>query len=440
MPPPAPHVYLTAFIADGAVPHQVGNIASCAPPIASLILALRQIRAFTADPSYANEMLGPLVSKLDPADKELQMLLSKFGWCSGRGFAQAVDMRGLQAALQKFQFIKLAPIGNGAYGSVHKVMNRETRELLAIKQVPMAAQGLCDATLREISALQELDHPNIIKLRDVIANTPSKYCYLVLELLDTDLNSFMRGRPALKLRTIKSIMFQVLSGLRHAHCHSIMHRDLKPQNILLRPRQREDPPHQRSPEAEDGPPAGAGGAAAASCTCGLGSSGWDRVVAKIADFGLARGYLPCDGLDGGPYTDWVVTLFYRAPELLLGLRQYGPGVDVWSAGCVMAEMLTGAPLFSSSCEIGLLFDMFRKLGTPTSEHWGDLAGAANFSHQFPQWAPMQMQELVPQLAQDPGGLELLSGMLCYDPRRRITASQALHHHWFDDVRREELAG
>ncbi|GLI65917.1 hypothetical protein VaNZ11_009522, partial [Volvox africanus] len=281
------------------------------------------------------------------------------------------------------------------------------------------------------------------RLRDVIANIPSKYCYLVLELLDTDLNSFMRGRHPLKLRTIKSIMYQVLSGLRHAHCHSIMHRDLKPQNILLRPRQREDPPNERapgwSPEAGGGPPAGAAGNAAASCTCGMGSGGWDRVVAKIADFGLARGYLPYNGQDGGPYTDWVVTLFYRAPELLLGLRQYGPAVDVWSAGCVMAEMLTGAPLFTSSCEIGLLFDMFRKLGTPRPEQWGDLAGAANFSQQFPQWTAMQMQELVPQLALDAAGLDLLSRMLCYDPRVRITASQALQHPWFDDVGREELA-
>ncbi|GLC55296.1 hypothetical protein PLESTB_000969300 [Pleodorina starrii] len=325
---------------------------------------------------------------------ELASLLAKFGWqIEEAAFASTLDLAGLKGAMQKYKYIKLGQLGSGSYGVVHKAMNRETHELLAIKKVAHSAEhGLSDSTIREISTLRELCHDNIVRLKDIIATVNGHHVHLVLEFLDCDLRQYLDTNPqASEIGRIKSIVLQILRGIRYAHMNSIMHRDLKPQNVLV---------------------------------------GVAKGQVKITDFGLARCFLP--NADRA-YTERVVTLYYRAPELLLGAPCYSAAVDLWSVGCIMAEMINFEPLFKSDTEIGLLFRIFERLGTPTPDVWRDLPGLAHFSDEFPNFRPRPMHELVPRLANDPHGLDLLSRLLAYDPNRRITARQALDHPWFQGV-------
>ncbi|KAG2425589.1 hypothetical protein HXX76_013632 [Chlamydomonas incerta] len=345
----------------------------------------------------------------------------------------------LTTALHKYLYVKMGKIGEGAYGSVFRAYHRETHELLAIKAAAMTEYGLSASTLREITTLKELRHPNIVGLRDVImspagpppprqgapASMPGRKqsCYLVVELLHCDLHAFMQHRPhALSMGMAKSIMYQLLSGLKHAHAHGIMHRDIKPMNILMGP----------------APPDVTSAAAASAMAPGdVASAAAGRVQIKIADFGLARPYLP----DEQPYTDWVVTLFYRPPELLLGCKSYTPTVDVWSAGCILAEMANaGSPLFVSDSELGQLDAIFAKLGTPSAKAWPELEQMLGAAGSGARAHPQQpLKKLVPRLAADPQALDLLGRMLAPNPRHRLSAARALAHPWFDDIRAAETA-
>ncbi|KAG2445351.1 hypothetical protein HYH02_008816 [Chlamydomonas schloesseri] len=361
-------------------------------PLGRLLSKLRQFKALAADKDLANSELAPLVRAL-PLDTELQQLLAKFGWYPGHNFTGTLDLAGLKGALQKYKYIKIGQLGSGSYGVVHKAINRETKELLAIKKVVHSIEnGLSDSTIREISTLRELQHDNIVRLKDIIATVNGSHVHLVLEFLDCDLRHYLDTHAeASDINRIKSIVFQILRGIRHAHANSIMHRDLKPQNVLV----------------------------------GVSSGN-----VKITDFGLARCFLPNEDR---AYTERVVTLYYRAPELLLGAQHYTSAVDLWSVGCIMAEMVNFEPLFKSDSEIGLLFKMFERLGTPTPDAWHEVSGLAYYSEHFPHFLPRRLEDLVPRLANDPAGLDLLRRMLCYDPRQRITASEALAHPWFNGV-------
>ncbi|KAG2502003.1 hypothetical protein HYH03_000499 [Edaphochlamys debaryana] len=361
-------------------------------PLTALLSRLSRFKALAAERELANSVLGPLVRKL-PFDQELALLLAKFGWHPVEGFTGTLDLAGLKGALQKYKYIKIGQLGSGSYGVVHKAINRETNELLAIKKVVHSVEhGLSDSTIREISTLRELRHDNIVRLKDIIATVNGNHVHLVLEFLDCDLRHYLDTYPvASDVGRIKSVVLQILRGIRHAHANSIMHRDLKPQNVLV---------------------------------------GVESGQVKITDFGLARCFLPNEDR---AYTERVVTLYYRSPELLLGAQYYTSAVDLWSVGCIMAEMVNFEPLFKSDTEIGLLFRIFEKLGTPTPEAWRELPGLAYFSEQFPRFPPRPLAELVPRLAGDAAGLDLLRRMLVYDPRQRITASQALEHPWFQGV-------
>ncbi|KXZ52035.1 CDKG1 protein [Gonium pectorale] len=378
--------------ADGPQPFPAETYT--AYPLTALCVAITGLRALAADQNVANHTLAPLVRQL-PYDKELGKVLAKFGWSPvGLEFTQDIlDLAGLKGALQKYKYRKVQALGSGSYGVVHKAINRETNEELAIKKVMHNLEyGLSDSTIREISSLRELQHENIVRLKDIIATVSGSHVHLVLEYLHCDLRQFLDQRvEASDMGRIKSIVFQILRGISYAHANSIMHRDLKPQNILI---------------DKDG-----------------------RRV-KITDFGLARCFLPNDGR---AYTERVVTLYYRAPELLLGSPFYSSAVDLWSVGCIMAELINWNVLFRSETEIGLLYAIFQRLGTPTVAMWKDVLGMPHYSSVFPNWKPQPMHEVVPRLAHDAAGLDLLSRLLTYDPRLRITAGQALQHPWFADV-------
>lgn len=229
-------------------------------------------------------------------------------------------------------------------------------------------------------------------LQDVFVSY-SGNLYLVFELLDYDLKQLMdsaRGTPLMP-DLVRSYLFQLLHGVDTCHTHRIIHRDLKPQNVLLN----------RTGEL------------------------------KLADFGLARTY----AIPLRVYTHEVVTLWYRSPEILLGSQVYSTQVDVWSVGCIFAEMASGRPLFTGDSEIDQLFKIFQVLGTPTDSVWEGVTRLPDYFSEFPRWHAQPASRYAPNLS--PAGQDLLARMLAYDPSHRITAEEALAHPYFEGMTLEK---
>jgi len=289
---------------------------------------------------------------------------------------------------------KLEKVGEGTYGVVYKAKNRETGDIVALKKIRLEREdeGVPSTAIREISLLKELQHPNIVRLHDVIHS--ENRLYLVFEYLDQDLKKHMDSVPGgMSPKLIKSYMFQMIAGLNFCHARRILHRDLKPQNLLI-----------------------------------------DRSGAlKLADFGLARAF----GIPVRTYTHEVVTLWYRAPEILLGQQQYSTPVDMWSIGTIFAEMVMKCPLYPGDSEIDELFKIFRTLGTPNEELWPGVSKLPDYKPTFPNWPVAGMDKTITQWgntsAVDPRGLDLLSAMLVYEPAKRMSAKQSMSHPYFDDL-------
>mmetsp|Transcript_1589 Transcript_1589/g.4335 ORF Transcript_1589/g.4335 Transcript_1589/m.4335 type:complete len:304 (+) Transcript_1589:159-1070(+) len=287
--------------------------------------------------------------------------------------------------MEKYE--KIDKLGEGTYGVVHKAKNKENGDIVALKQIRLESEdeGVPCTAIREISLLKELNHPNVVRLYDVIHT--EKSLTLVFEYLDTDLKKFMDDCSGpLPLGAIKSFMYQLLKGIAFCHERRVLHRDLKPQNLLIN----------RKGEL------------------------------KLADFGLARAF----GIPVRKYSHEVVTLWYRPPEVLMGSKKYGPSIDLWSAGCIFAEMATGRPLFPGKNESDQLIRIFRHLGTPTTRQWPGIVELPEYQPDFPKYEGRPVHTLCPVL--DPLGLSLLCKMLVYDPANRITASAAMSHKYFND--------
>eukprot|EP00126_Sphaerothecum_destruens_P001375 Sdes_comp14216_c0_seq1m3428 len=293
------------------------------------------------------------------------------------------------------QYEKVEKIGEGTYGVVYKAKDRQTGMFVALKKIRLEAEdeGVPSTAIREISLLKELKHDNIVRLLDVI-HQESKL-FLVFEFLDQDLKRFLDSRPSgLSSMEVKSYLYQLLKGIKFCHARRVLHRDLKPQNLLI-----------------------------------------DKAgFIKLADFGLSRAF----GIPLRTYTHEVVTLWYRAPEILLGSRHYSTPIDIWSIGCIFVEMVNNRPLFTGDSEIDQLFRIFRTLGTPNEETWPGVTSLPDYKPIFPTWAPQSVKELLPKL--DASGIDLLSKMLIYEPGRRISAKQALVHPYFDDLPQNECHG
>jgi cyclin-dependent kinase len=291
-------------------------------------------------------------------------------------------------------------LGQGTYGKVYKAQNLSTGALVALKKTILTTddEGVPPTTLREVSILRSLDSPYVVKLEEVV-HTESRsgppLLYLVFEFLDHDLKQFMGSKygkgVGMEPLLAKHFTFQILLGLKYCHANSVMHRDLKPQNLLVDVKTK---------------------------------------TIKLADFGLGRVF----SLPVAKYTHEVITLWYRAPEILLGTKCYSTGVDMWSVGCILAEMIIGRPLFCGESEIEQLLAIFRVLGTPTPSIWPSATELRDW-HDYPQWAPQSIPLAVPTLASlGEHGAALVTDMLQLDPARRISAIDALKSPYFDDVR------
>lgn len=294
------------------------------------------------------------------------------------------------------KYTKMEKLGEGTYGTVYRAKNNATGQVVALKKVKLhdEDEGIPSTTIREVSLLQTLDHPSIIKLIEVLLTEKGKKLFLVFEYADMDLHQYMRKFKVLHPKDtrfvpelIQSYTRQLLEGIEFCHRHSILHRDLKPQNLLI---------------TLDG-------------------------QLKIADFGLARQYsvpLPT-------YTHEVVTLWYRAPEVLLGQKQYSLAVDIWSIACIFAEIVIFAPLFPGDCEIDQIFNIFRVLGTPDERMWKGVTSLPDYKSTYPKWKRKSLTEASPKIEYlNPQGIDLLSKMMVYDPAERISASKALQHPYF----------
>lgn len=310
------------------------------------------------------------------------------------------------------KFIKLGKIGEGTYATVFRARNTLNNEIVALKEINInGEEGAPSTALREIAIMKELRHPSIVKLLEVVHT--ENQLVLVFECMNQDLKCFLDSRRhaknILSVNHIKNLMWQLLEGTTHCHALRILHRDLKPQNLLLDK---------------------------------------DGHNLKIADFGLARAY----GIPVAGFSSEVVTLWYRPPDVLLGSTTYSTHIDLWSIGCIMAELyLCGQPLFPGKDPSDQLKRIFRILGSPTRDEWTHLlhqqSGSPENSEnrQFmingensivpPDWIRSigqyprpDLQSLLPMMDSD--AIDLLKKLLEYRPHYRISAQDALNHSFF----------
>lgn len=293
-------------------------------------------------------------------------------------------------------FTKIDKIGEGTYGIVYKGLDKKTGMLVAMKKIRLESEdeGVPSTAIREISMLRELRHPNIVCLEDVIMQ--ENRLYLIFEFIQMDLKRFMdnMAESIMDKMLVKSFLYQICQGMCFCHQRRVLHRDLKPQNLLVDP---------------------------------------DKQTIKLADFGLARAI----GIPIRAYTHEVVTLWYRAPEVLLGAHRYSTGVDVWSIGCIFAEMARKKPLFQGDSEIDQLFRIFRILATPTEQNWEGISQLPDYKPTFPRWRGNHLEVKMAN-SLDTTGMELLSGMFVYNPTERISAKQMLKHAYFNDLNKQKL--
>eukprot|EP01059_Diplonema_ambulator_P014454 TRINITY_DN25367_c0_g1_i1.p1 TRINITY_DN25367_c0_g1~~TRINITY_DN25367_c0_g1_i1.p1 ORF type:complete len:538 (+),score=89.56 TRINITY_DN25367_c0_g1_i1:67-1680(+) len=286
------------------------------------------------------------------------------------------------------RYVVMKQIGDGTYGSVMKATHKQTKEVVAIKRMKQKFYSWEECVaLREVQALRKLNnHPNIVKLREVIRE--QNQLYFVFEYLDCDLLQVMKqhamsGQNGLPQAKIRNIMYQLLQAVSWMHKLGFMHRDLKPENLLL-----------------------------------------SRDVTKLADFGLAK-----EIRARPPFTEYVSTRWYRAPEVLLQHKSYNSPIDIWAAGCIMAELMTLRPLFPGSSEPDELFKITSVLGTPDAKTWPEgLRLAKQIGFNFPQMVPTPLRQLLPNAS--PQALDIMNKMLQWDPEARPKASQLLQHPFF----------
>nr|XP_019708390.1 cyclin-dependent kinase G-2 isoform X2 [Elaeis guineensis]XP_019708391.1 cyclin-dependent kinase G-2 isoform X2 [Elaeis guineensis]XP_029122387.1 cyclin-dependent kinase G-2 isoform X2 [Elaeis guineensis] len=309
---------------------------------------------------------------------------------------RCIDM--LQGCRSVDEFERLNKIDEGTYGVVYRAKDKKTGEVVALKKVKMEKEreGFPLTSLREINILLSFHHPSIVDVKEVVVGSSLDSIFMVMEYMEHDLKGLMETmKQPFSQSEVKCLMLQLLEGVKYLHDNWVLHRDLKTSNLLLN----------------------------------------NRGELKICDFGLARQY----GSPLKPYTHLVVTLWYRAPELLLGAKEYSTAIDMWSLGCIMAELLAKEPLFNGKTEFDQLDKIFRTLGTPNEKIWPGFAKLPGVKVNFVKQPYNKLREKFPPTSfsgrptLSEAGFDLLNKLLTYDPEKRITADAALKHPWFSEV-------
>lgn len=291
------------------------------------------------------------------------------------------------------EFFCLNRIEEGTYGVVYRAKDKRTEEVVALKRLKMEKEkeGFPITSLREINTLLKGQHPNIVTVREIVVGSNMDRIYIVMDYVEHDMKSLMDTMKHKKQTflpgEVKCLLSQLLLAVGHLHDNWILHRDLKTSNLLLS----------------------------------------HKGILKVGDFGLAREY----GSPLKPYTSVVVTLWYRAPELLLGCKEYSTPIDMWSVGCIFAEFLSMAALFPGKSEVDQLNRIFKDLGTPNETIWkgySDLPVVKRMNS-FAEHPVSKLRRNFSHYTSELG-LALLQGLLTYDPKKRFTADVALKESYF----------
>ncbi|XP_052834552.1 cyclin-dependent kinase 7 isoform X1 [Octopus bimaculoides] len=287
------------------------------------------------------------------------------------------------------RYEKIEFLGEGQFATVYKAKDLVDDRIVAVKKIKIgtraeAADGINRTALREIKLLQEISHPNIIGLLNVFGHKSN--VSLVFDFMETDLEIIIKDSSiVLTPSHIKSYILQTLEGLNYLHAHWILHRDLKPNNLLIN----------------------------------------DEGVLKLGDFGLAKFY----GSPNRIYTHQVVTRWYRCPELLFGARNYSTGVDTWAVGCILAELLLRVPFLPGETDLDQLTRIFQAMGTPTETTWPAMKELPDYI-QFKEFPPNPLSSIFTAASDDL--LDLMAELLKMDPLKRATTEKALQMPYFSN--------
>lgn len=285
--------------------------------------------------------------------------------------------------MERYKLIK--EVGDGTFGSVWRAINKQTGEVVAIKKMKKKYYSWEECiNLREVKSLRKMSHPNIVKLKEVIRE--HDILHFVFEYMECNLYHLMKDRKRpFSEAEVRNWCFQVFQGLAYMHQRGYFHRDLKPENLLV-----------------------------------------SKDVIKIADFGLAR-----EIISGPPYTEYVSTRWYRAPEVLLQSPTYTSAVDMWAMGAIMAELFTLRPLFPGLSEADEIYKICNVVGTPTENSWPHgLLLARSMKYQFPQLPGVQLSTVMPSVSED--AVSLIKSLCSWDPLKRPTAAEVLQHPFFQN--------